>query len=69
MKLRDCRHGVLVTTEDGRIGMIKGITNNISCAALRDRQQPEVAIPLVEWSSGDICGIHQGNLSVYKGDL
>ena len=69
MKLRDCKHGVLVTTKDGRIGMIKGITNNIGYAALREKGQLENAVPLVEWSCGETYGVHQSNLKIYKGDL
>lgn len=67
MKLKDCKYGVLVfNTNTSEIGMIKGITNNITVATINKRSDPRVAIPLVAWQSGSTTGIHHDNLSLLK---
>lgn len=67
MKLKDCKHGVLVTCNN-EIGMIVGLTNNCPTAEYRVRAEIDRAIPLVQFS-GDLTprGVHHGNLSIYKG--
>jgi hypothetical protein len=63
MKLADCKHGILVKTDEGNIGMIVGITNNCDNADLATRNEPDRAIPLVQWANGNTHGIHHGNIS------
>ena len=64
MKLKDCTHGRLVVTKDGVIGMIVGITNNCTAACLDTRNEPDRAIPLVQWANGETYGIHYGNIEL-----
>ncbi len=66
MKLKDCKHGILVKTEYGKIGMIIGITNNCESANLNTRNETERAIPLVQWANGHTHGIHNGNIEILK---
>lgn len=66
MKLKDCKYGILVVTENGEIGMIKGITNNCQSGDISVRRDPLRAIPLVEWSKGETCEIHPGNIEILK---
>lgn len=66
MKLKDCKFGVLVT--DGkRVGMITGITNSCPSADETTRDDINRAIPVVKWSGGRECGIHHGNIEIFKG--
>ncbi len=67
MKLSDCKHGILVQNSAGEIGMIVGITNNISTVLSEEQRNPERAIPLVQWQCGHTCGIHHNNISQFKG--
>jgi hypothetical protein len=66
MKLKDCKYGTLVVKNNGEIGMIKGITNNVFSANLNERSKPENAIPFVSWSDGSKGGIHNDNIEVLK---
>lgn len=67
MKLKDCVFGILVTTTDDRkVGMIKGITNNKPSGDLTLRSEKDNAIPLVEWSCGETYGIHHENIKPLK---
>lgn len=67
MKLSECKFGVLVQCiATGEIGMVKGITNNLSRMLTEEQREPERAIPLVEWQSGRTTGIHHGNIKLYK---
>lgn len=67
MKLSECKFGVLVQDDRGRVGMVKGITNNKTSSDLQERDDPDNAIPLVEWASGATTGIYHGNLKPFKG--
>lgn len=70
MKLRDCKHGILVIDiRNSRIGMIVGITNNVPSESRNVRSDIHNAIPLVQWSCGATYEIHQGNIEPYKGKL
>ena len=66
MKLSACKHGLLVQDDNGRIGMIVGITNNAPGAARHERNKPNNAIPLVQWANGEKYGIHHMNISKFK---
>lgn len=67
MKLKDCTFGILVQKkETGEIGMIKGITNNISNVLCDQQREPDRAIPLVEWQSGQTSGINNDNIEKLK---
>jgi hypothetical protein len=66
MKLKDCTHGKIVVTKDGIIGMIVGITNNCGSGDLNTRNEPDRAIPLVQWANGRTGGIHHGNIEPLK---
>jgi hypothetical protein len=66
MELKDCKHGILVKSSNGEIGMIVGITNNCTSGDISTRSEPERAIPLIQWQSGETRGCHHGNLSVLK---
>jgi Na+/H+-translocating membrane pyrophosphatase len=66
MKLCECTYGKLVVDLHGRVGMIVGITNNVRSSALQVRQDINKAIPEVSWASGEIYGIHPGNIKVFK---
>lgn len=67
MKLKDCTFGILVQKkETGEIGMIKGITNNISNVLCDQQREPDRAIPLVEWQSGQTSGINSENIEKLK---
>lgn len=66
MKLKDCKHGILVVNREGHIGMIIGITNNCELADFNVRAEPERAIPLVKWASGATYGIHPANIELLK---
>lgn len=67
MKLSECKFGVLVQSIDtGEIGMVKGITNNLTNLLTEEQRDPSRAIPLVEWQSGRTTGIHHGNIKLYK---
>jgi hypothetical protein len=67
MKLSECKHGILVVTEDAKVGMIVGITNKAQWADGETRSKIEHAVPLVQFS-GDLAprGIHPSNLRVFK---
>lgn len=68
MKLSECKHGILVQElyEHGEIGMVVGITNNLSSTLTSQQQEPKRAIPLIQWQSGRTYGIHHNNIRVYK---
>ena len=67
MKLKDCKMGILVqNVETKEIGMVVGITNNISSVLTEEQRDPSRAIPLVQWQSGDTRGIHHKNLELLK---
>lgn len=75
MKLCDCKYGVLVQeckrgdgygVADKRVGMVVGITNNCQTADSITRGKSERAIPLIKWSDGVECGIHYGNIELFK---
>ena len=66
MKLKDCKHGILVVSSDGYIGMIVGITNNCETADYKTRNEHERAIPLVQWANGRTYGIHPENINLLK---
>ena len=66
MKLKDCTYGKLVVNNDGDIGMIVGITNNCPTGDINTRNEPDRAIPLVQWANGKTCGIHYGNIELLK---
>jgi hypothetical protein len=67
MKLSECKHGVLVQHNGSdEIGMIAGITNNITSVLSEEQKNPDRAIPLVQWQSGRTCGIHHSNIRIYK---
>lgn len=72
MKLSKCTMGKIVCTKDSsgeieRIGMVKGITTIYPLAGYYERKKEDHAIPFIERSSGDSCGIHHHNLYEYKG--
>lgn len=67
MKLNECTYGTIVATEDGRVGMIVGITNNCPLEDIKVRSNLYNAIPLVRWSCGRESGIHAGNIFKFKG--
>jgi len=55
MRLEYCEHGILIKENfTNRIGMIIGITEN-------KQVKPEV-VPKVEWSDGEVAGIHHTNI-------
>ncbi len=67
MKLRDCTMGTLI--QDMRtkeIGMVIGITNNISSVLSEEQREPSRAIPLVQWQTGRKSGIHAANIEKLK---
>ena len=68
MKLSECKHGILVQelSEHGEIGMVVGITNNITSVLSEAQKDPERAIPLIQWQCGRTRGIHHNNIRVYK---
>ena len=72
MKLRECKHGVLVSTRDvnsytDRVGMVVGITNNCESADKQTRSDVFRAIPLVQWSDSTTpAGIHYDNLFIFN---
>jgi len=66
MKLKDCTHGKIVVAKDGRIGMIVGITNNCEIADITVRNEPDRAIPLIQWANGQTHGINHGNIEPLK---
>lgn len=66
MKLKNCVYGTLVQAECGKIGMVKGITNNCSSGDIATRSESERAIPLIQWQSGETVGCHHSNLSLLK---
>jgi Na+/H+-translocating membrane pyrophosphatase len=66
MKLKNCEHGKLVQSKDGKIGMIVGITNNVECADESERSKIDRAIPVVQWSCGRTCGINAANIELMK---
>ena len=68
MKLSECTYGVIVQRDDTKeVGMVVGITNNISSVLREECREPDRAIPLVQWSCGITHGIHHSNLKLYKG--
>lgn len=67
MKLKDCKHGILVEDNDGSIGMIVGITNKCPHSNRYEKGLPENTIPLVQWASGATYGIHYNNIKPFKG--
>lgn len=68
MKLSECKYGTLVQeiTEYGEIGMVVGITNNISSVLSEDQKDPSRAIPLIQWQSGRTGGRHHSKIRLYK---
>ena len=68
MKLKDCKHGVLVKTrgDTQKIGMIIGISNNSQSGNLSAREDPDNTIPLIQWASGTTHTIHYGNIDILK---
>lgn len=66
MKLKDCKHGIIVVDRDGYVGMVVGITNNCETADYATRNDPERAIPLVQWANGRTYGIHPANIEPLK---
>lgn len=63
MKLKDCKMGILVQDiQSQEIGMVVGITNNISHCLTEDQRDPKRAVPLVQWQSGRTTGIHSSNI-------
>lgn len=64
MKLKECVHGILVQKvyDNGEIGMIVGVTNNISQTLSEEQKSPDRAIPLVQWQSGPVYGISPSNI-------
>ncbi len=66
MKLSQCKHGVLVQADNGKIGMVVGITNNVWFSDERTRAEPERAVPRVEWASGQVEPIHPSNIELFK---
>ena len=66
MKLKDCTFGMLVTAEGLGIGMIVGITNRCQHADHTKRSDPDNAIPLVRWASGQEFGIDAFNIEMLK---
>lgn len=73
MKLSECRHGrIIVRVMDRcpqKIGMIVGIAEMTIAAAMEASVagQPEFAIPLVQWSTGETSPINHENLEPYEG--
>jgi hypothetical protein len=63
MELFECKHGLLVITEDKRVG----ITNNVPSSDISIRSKVENAVPLVQFS-GNLTpiGIHHGNLKLFE---
>lgn len=66
MELKDCKHGIIVSSNCGAIGMIIGITNNIPHADKENRRLTTHAIPLVQWSHGETSGVHHNNISPFE---
>lgn len=66
MKLKDCKHGIIIKDKDGNVGMIVGITNNVVTGNLYTRSKIENAIPLVMWSHGETHGINSANIEPLK---
>lgn len=62
MKLSECTPGTMVTTDDNRVGIIIGLTNNMPMGNIEERRHIFNAIPEVKWSSGEVTGIHHENL-------
>lgn len=71
MKLKDCTFGKLVCTKDDfnkvdRVGMVIGVTNNITHLDVYKQLDPTRTIPLVKWANGLEHGIHHNNLEIFK---
>ncbi len=73
MKLQDCTYGKLVTFKRdsfalgvSEVGMIVGITNNVPSADLTTRSKIDHAVPLVQWSNGEVLSVHHNNIEIYK---
>lgn len=70
MKLQDCTYGKIVCEiENGvitRIGMIKGLTNNLKSLETEEKKCPTRALTLVEWSCGHKSGIQPCHLTEFK---
>lgn len=74
MKLKDCKLGELVVTnndDSNRIlGHIVGLDYNINVSYTGgyDRQEKmDKIIPLVKWADGTTSGIHYAHINIYKG--
>lgn len=69
MKLKDCKHGLLIITNGGLLGHIVGLTYNCGVKHTGGMTTDELlshTIPLVQFPDGT-HGIYQGNIDIYKG--
>lgn len=65
MKLSGVVYGRVVHCTSYGIGMIKGLTNNVTHADNETQSQVGRCIVLVEWANGT-TGIHPHGISYYK---
>lgn len=70
MKLKDCKHGIIIQDTTGCIGMIVGISTAYELESAGVRKDPYNARPLVQFA-GEFKPrvVHQCHLELYKGNL
>lgn len=69
MKLKDCKMGILVQTNDLEVGHIVGLTYNVHISmtgSMTNEEKLNRVIPVIQFPEGT-RGIHQGNIEVFKG--
>lgn len=70
MKLSECNYGVLVLSNDKKLGHIVGLTYDINISICEPKSNSELigrTIPLVKFVGEDVPrGINNWNLSIFK---
>ena len=69
MKLSECTHGRIVNRTDQaggeKLGMIVGISEMTTEDSVSGN--PDYAIPLVQWQTGETSPINHNNIELYEG--
>jgi hypothetical protein len=66
MKLSKVQMGRIVIASGKRIGMIKGISNNVPDSADGSRRKIENVSIIVQWSDNMVHAIHPSNIEYFS---
>lgn len=69
MRLSECKHGILVITDNDELGMIVGVTYDMpleECRGFSTKELINMVIPLVQFPE-DTLGISPKHLSIFEG--